>query len=122
MSRQYFGKGPDIIIIPYTSDQVEWLLQSNDDWAIACASFAGIIDNHYPNDPLIQFVKMHSLVFPKVTSKTPLLEGTLVFTDGSSTGKAAYVVQNQVTSVQSPHSSVQLVELFAVFRFLKCYQ
>lgn len=119
MSRQYFGKGPDIIIIPYTSDQVEWLLQSNDDWAIACASFAGIIDNHYPNDPLIQFVKMHSLVFPKVTSKTPLHDGTLVFIDGSSTGKTAYVVQDRVTSVQSPYSSAQLVELFAVLQVFK---
>ena len=65
MSRQYFGKDPDIIIIPYTSDQVEWLLQFNDDWAMAYASFVIIIDNHYPNDPLIQIVKMHSLVFPK---------------------------------------------------------
>ena len=62
---------------------------------------------------------MHSLVFPKVTSKTPLLEGTLVFTDGSSTGKAAYVVQDQVTSVQSPYSSAQLVELFAVLQVFK---
>ena len=119
MSRQYFGKDPDIIIVPYTSDQVEWLLQSSDDWAIAYASFVIIIDNHYPNDPLIQFVKMHSLVFPKVTSKTPLLEGTLVFTDGSSTGKAAYVVQDRVTSVQSPYSSAQLVELFTVIQVFK---
>ena len=62
---------------------------------------------------------MHSLIFPKVTSKTPLLEGTLVFTDGSSTGKAAYVVQDQVTSVQSPYSSAQLVELFAVLQVFK---
>ena len=62
---------------------------------------------------------MHSLVFPKVTSKIPLLEGTLVFTDGSSTGKAAYVVQDRVTSVQSPYSSAQLVELFAVLQVFK---
>lgn len=119
MSRQYFGKDPDIIIVPYTSVQVDWLLQSNDDWAIACASFAGIIDNHYPNDPLIQFIKIHSLTFPKVTSKTPLHEGALVFTDGSSTGKAAYVIQEQVTTIQSPYSSAQLVELFAVLQVFK---
>ena len=119
MSRQYFGKDPDIIIISYTSDQVEWLLQFNDDWAMAYASFVIIIDNHYPNDPLIQFVKSHSLIFPKVTSKTPLLDGTLVFTDGSSTGKAAYVVRDRVTSVQSPYSSAQLVELFAVLQVFK---
>ena len=111
MSRQYFGMYPDIIIVPYTSDQVEWLLHSNDDWTIACTSFAGTIYNHY--------VKIHSLTFPKVTSKTPLLEGSLVFTDGFSTGKAAYVVQDQVTSVQSPCSSAQLVELFAVFQIFK---
>ena len=62
---------------------------------------------------------MHSLVFPKVTSKTPLLEWTSVFTDGSSTGKAAYVVQHQAISVQSPYFSAQLVELFAVLRVFK---
>jgi hypothetical protein len=62
---------------------------------------------------------MHSLVFPKVTSKTPLLEWTSVFTDGSSTGKAAYVVQHQAISVQSPYFSAQLVELVAVLRVFK---
>ena len=76
-------------------------------------------DNHYPNDPLIQFVKIHFLTFPKVTSKTPLLEGILLFTDCSSTGKVAYVVQDRVTSVQSPYSSAQLVQLFAVFQVFK---
>ena len=86
---------------------------------MAYASFVIIIDNHYPNDPLIQFVKMYTLVFPKVTSKTPLLEWTSVFTDGSSTGKAAYVIQDQVISVQSPYFSAQLVELFAVFQVFR---
>ena len=52
------------------------------------------------NDSLIQFVNMHSLIFPKVTSQIPFLEGTLVFTDGSSTSKAVYVVQD---STCSPH-------------------
>jgi hypothetical protein len=42
-----------------------------------------------------------------------------VFTDGSSTGKAAYVVQDRVTSVQSSYSSAQLVELFAVLQVFK---
>jgi hypothetical protein len=59
------------------------------------------------------------LIFPKVTSKTPFLEGILVFTDGSSTGKATYVVQDKVTSVQSPYSSAPLVELYAVLQVFK---
>ena len=42
-----------------------------------------------------------------------------MFTDGSSTGKAAYVVQHQAISVQSPYFSAQLVELFAVLRVFK---
>lgn len=42
-----------------------------------------------------------------------------MFTDGSSTGKAAYVVQDRVTSVQSSYSSAQLVELFAVLQVFK---
>ena len=42
-----------------------------------------------------------------------------MFIDGSSTGKAAYVLQDQVISVQSPYSFAQLVEFFVVLQVLK---
>lgn len=118
LARQCFGKDPNNIIVPYTSEQVDWLFQTNNDWAIACASFAGVIYNHYPSDPLIQFVKIHPLTFPKVT-RVPLKEGILVFTDSSSTGKATYVIQDQATTIQSPYVSAELVELFAILQVFK---
>ena len=96
------------------------MLQTNDDWGIACASFAGTIDNHYPTDPLIQFSRLHPLVFPKVTSPSPLQEALLIFTDGSATGQAAYVIQGKTpVSLSTSFSSAQLVELYAVLQVLQ---
>ena len=38
-SRKYFGKEPDEIFIPYSKQQLNWLLQNTDIWPIACAVF-----------------------------------------------------------------------------------
>lgn len=62
-SQKYFGKDPDIIVQPYTRHQVDWLMQNSEVWPIACASFAGQIDNHYPPDKLVQFCNHHEFFF-----------------------------------------------------------
>lgn len=113
-SRQYFGKDPDRIILPYSKDQLHWLMQNTDEWPIACLSFSGIIDNHYPADKLLQFAKNHPFIFPKNTSRQPIQNASLVFTDGSSNGIAAMVIDDQTFTIQSPYRSAQLVELYAV--------
>ncbi|XP_058145900.2 uncharacterized protein [Dasypus novemcinctus] len=115
-SCQLFGKDPDSLIVPYTQEQVNWLFQTDGEWAIACSSFAGDIDNHYPANPLIQFAKSHLFTFPKITKQKPIDPALLVFTDGSANGTAAYVTQDQVFSVPSPYASAQLVELYAVLQ------
>lgn len=115
-SRQLFGKKPDFIITPYTQDQTNWLLQTSDDWVIVLSSFTGNLDNHYPSDPLIQFAKIHHFIFPTLTKTNPIPKAALVFTDGSSNGTAAYIINNQVFTIKSPYSSAQLVELFAVLQ------
>nr|WOC29362.1 pol protein [Desmodus rotundus endogenous retrovirus] len=113
-SRQLFGKDPDSIITPYSHDQTNWLLQTSDEWAIALSSFTGNLDNHYPSDPLVQFAKTHQFIFSKLTKAAPIPKATLVFTDGSSNGTAAYIINKQTFTVKSPYSSAQLVELFAI--------
>ena len=52
----FFGKDPEIIVLPYDASQVQWLIWNNDDWAVNCTSFQGVIDNHYPDDKLVQFL------------------------------------------------------------------
>lgn len=118
-SRQYFGRDPDQLIIPYTKEQIDWLLQNEDDWIIALTSFQGKIDNHYPSHKLLQFSRLHPFIFPKITSSTPLDNAPLVFSDGSSSGIAAYVINSQSHSIQSPFKSAQLVELFAILQIFK---
>ena len=82
-SLQHFGKQPDMIIVPYTSHQVSVLCGAIDDWAILRCSFTGPIDNHFPKHPLLQFFREHPVIFPKVTSSTPLKVATNILTDGS---------------------------------------
>ena len=67
-----FGKDPDIIVLPYDASQVQWLIRNNDDWAVNCTSFQGVIDNHYPADKLVQFLHRTPVVFPKRTKPGPI--------------------------------------------------
>lgn len=121
-SRQHFGRDPDQLILPYTKEQLNWLTQNNDDWIISLTSFQGKIDNHYPPNKLLQFARLHPFVFPKITATKPLQNAALVFTDGSSSGVAAYVINSQRFQVQSPFQSAQLVELYAVIKVFKKLQ
>ena len=43
-SRNHFGKEPGGIFIPYSKQQLNWLLQNTDIWPIVCATFLGKID------------------------------------------------------------------------------
>lgn len=104
------------LFLPYTKDQLDWLLQASDDWPIACASFSGTIDNYYPNNPLLQFAAVHPFVFPRVTATQPLDRAPLVFTDGSANGTTAYVIDGSPTSCSFPYTSAQLVEFYAIIK------
>lgn len=82
-------------------------------------SFDGLIDNHYPKNPLLQFYTAHSIIFPKVTSDRLLPDGLDVYTDGSKTGLGAYVVNNKTVTIQCSPDSPQLVECQVVLEVLK---
>uniref|UniRef100_A0A8I5N501 Uncharacterized protein n=1 Tax=Papio anubis TaxID=9555 RepID=A0A8I5N501_PAPAN len=120
-SRKYFGIEPSTIIQPYTQSHIHWLLQNTEAWPIACASYTGTIDNHYPPNKLIQFCKLHAFVFPHITSKEPLNDALLIFTDGSSTGLAAYTYNNTIVKFQTTYTSAQLVELQAIIAALSAF-
>jgi hypothetical protein len=68
----HFGKMPDSIIIPYTTAQVQILYATIDEWAILRSSYSGLIDNHYHKHPLLHFMLLHPVIFPKVMANTPI--------------------------------------------------
>jgi hypothetical protein len=111
-----FGRDPDVIVLPYDTSQVQWLIKYNDDWAVNCISFQGVIDNHYPADKLIQFLHRTPVVFPKRTKSNPIPGTMLVFTDGYSSDMAAFNIGGEVSHFITDFSLVQLVELAAIVK------
>lgn len=71
------------------------------------AQFEGHINNLSPAAICITT----SLYFPKVVAKDPLKDAMLIFTDGSSNGRATYVVNGEGHVVQRESASAQVVEL-----------
>lgn len=71
-SKQFFGKEPNRLILPYSKEQINWLLQMTDNWPLACLSFPGTVDSHYPGDKLLQFARIHPFTFQKVTANAHL--------------------------------------------------
>ena len=57
-------------------------------------------------------------MFPKITSFSPLEHALVFFTDGSFTGKAAYVCNGSATGFQTSTTSAQLTELQATVAVL----
>ena len=66
-------------------------------------------------------INEHPFVFPAVTKFKPLKHALLVFTDGSSTGVAAYIIQDEAITFQTNSRSAQLTELYAVTTVLSAF-
>jgi hypothetical protein len=81
---------------------------------LAQIGFKGTIESHYPQDRLIKFLKVHEVIFPNMTSLQPLYNALLGFTDGSSKGRAGYLINNQQVIIETPGLSAQLAELTSV--------
>lgn len=77
--------------------------------------YSGKIDNHIPGDRLVQFLNVTPFIFLKQTCLQPLPGAMVIFIDGSSNGRASYVLNNQVYPIDTPYRSAPLVELFAAF-------
>ena len=82
----HLEKMPDSIIVPYTAAQMQMLCVTIDEWAILRCNYSVLIDNHYPKHPLLHFILLHPVIFPKVTANTPIKGAIDIYTDGSKTG------------------------------------
>lgn len=114
-SKEIFGQDMHNIMIPYSRKQFEYLLQEDQDWGIALTGFVGQILYHIPKHPILEFVRETPLIFPTRCSVEPLQEAIVLFTDGSSNGKAVIWTEGQSPIVtQTDKSSAQQTELIAV--------
>jgi hypothetical protein len=117
----YFSKESDIIVQPYSVSQDTWLKQyilllHSTDWLLTQIGFNRTIDSHYPQDRLIKILNVHEVMFPKMTSLQPVYNALLIFTAGSSKGRAGYLINNQQVIIETPGLSAQLAELTAVLK------
>jgi hypothetical protein len=91
-----------------------------DNWAILRCSFQGLIEIHYPKDPILQLVKVHPVIFPYITARHTLPDAPLVFTDGSKTGQGAYLIIGSFpVTIQFPPASPQVIELQIVIKIFE---
>ena len=75
------------------------------------AQFEGKINNLFPSHLLLQLTQLYSFIFPKAVAKDPLKYAMIIFTDGSSNGRATYVVNRKGHVVQAEAALAQIVEL-----------
>ena len=118
LSITYLGKEPSTIALPYKPDQLTWLFNTVDDFALAFAGYTGQIVNEYPRDKILSFATYHSITCPVVVKRQPILSALTVFTDGSSNGSAALVTPHNNFTWQLTNVSAQMAELYAVYQAL----
>lgn len=82
------------------------------------AHFPGIIDNHYPNVKLFQFLKLTSWILPNITRSIPLTGAVTIFTGASSNGRAVYTGPWERV-LNTGLISVQRAELITVMTVLE---
>lgn len=116
---QSFGVFPQVLVVPYTSNQVQVLAGTINERAVLLCGFRGTIDNHYPRHPLLSF-REHPVVFPRITASCPLPGALNIFTDGSKTGCGAYMVEgDEPVIVVFPEASPQVIELSIVMEVFR---
>ena len=84
------GQDPCLICTTLICKELKHSLQNSLSWQLALADYVGQIDNHYPDLPILQFLKQTRWSLPRITSVNPVPSTPLIFTDGTSRGKAGY--------------------------------
>ena len=95
-------------------------MQNDEYWGITLQGYTGQFKYHLPRHPLIEFAKNAEFVFPSKVSKEPLQEALLLFTDGSSNGRAVVYRENHPPIIKRVIKfSAQQAEITAVILALE---
>jgi hypothetical protein len=118
--KQLSGNDLSLIVTPFTSIQIDYLYQQNYLWQIAISNYSGQFDNHYPKDPTIKFLTSQAWILPRFTATKPLANTIKVYTDGTSKGRASYIIYSpsgtctEQINIATPGATAQHAEIFAV--------
>ena len=63
----------------------------DENWQIAIGNYVGQILHHLPSHVLLNFMSKHPVIFPVRCKYSPISEALMVFTDGSTKGRASIV-------------------------------
>ena len=116
--QQLTGQDPCLICTTLTSKELKHSLQNSLSWQLALADYVGQIDNHYPDLLILQFLKQTRWILPRITSVNPVPSTPLIFTDGTSRGKAGYTCTFMLV-IETPEYSAQQAEILAVMHPLQ---
>lgn len=69
------GQEPSEIVVPFKIQQKTHLNIHSESWQIAISDFFGIINNHYPNNKLFQFLLKTNWILPRKLRQAPIPQG-----------------------------------------------
>ena len=73
--------------------------------------------HHLPSHVLLNFISRHPVIFPVRCKQSSIPNAQIVFTDGSTDGKASIVTKNHQKVLETQETSAQraVIEAFAMF-------
>jgi hypothetical protein len=122
--KQLSSNDLSLIDIPFTNIQIDYLYQQNYLWQIAISSYSGQFDNHYPKDPTIKFLTSQAWILPRIIATKPLANTVTVYTDGTSKGRAGYIIYSpsgtciEQINIVTPGVTAQHAEILVVLAAL----
>ncbi|KAL6034957.1 hypothetical protein STEG23_012072 [Scotinomys teguina] len=85
---QLTGMDPAEIVVPLTNEEVSSLWKDNEYWQRACSNFLGEINNRYPKNKRIEFIKKSEWVLPHIVQQKRISGVLTFYTDANKLGKA----------------------------------
>lgn len=70
--------------------------------------------HHLPSHVLLNFISRHPVIFSVRCKQSPIPNAQIVFTDGSTNGKASIVTKNHQKVLETQETSAQSAEITAV--------
>ena len=110
------------IIVPFTTGEIKKLWEDNEPWKRACANFLGEINSNYPKSGRLNLIKRTSWILPQLVRDAPITGAHTFYTDANKSGKAGYKSDELSKVEQSPYTSVQKAELYAIFMVLRDFK
>jgi hypothetical protein len=87
--KQLSGNDLSLIVTPFTNIRI---VLSTKLCQNAISNYSGQFGNYYPKDPTIKILTSQAWSLPHITGTKPLANAITVYTDGTSKGRAGYII------------------------------